>query len=40
VCGGRLKKAQRERERIYECKEYVKELAEVFHLDVIPACLQ
>ena len=35
VCGTRLKKkAKKERERSYECKEYIKELVEVYCIDV------
>ena len=34
VCGRRFKKAKKERERSYECKDYIKELAEVFCIDV------
>ena len=38
VCGRRLKKAKKERERSYVSKEYIKELCEVFHIDVSSDC--
>ena len=38
VCGRRLKKAIKERDRSYECKQYIKELCEVFQIDVSSDC--
>ena len=34
VCGRRLRKAKKERDRSYVCKEHSKDLAEVFQIDI------